>query len=377
MRFATKYKGSSILNLRATQVHSMEYSSLDKELSLFQKHVTDRFNELSLVSNDNLLSLSWVSKLLDSFLCCQEEFKMILHNHRSMVYKPPLDRLVNDFYERSVKALDVCNAIRDGVEQIRQWEKLLEIVLSALDHKRIIGEGQFRRAKKALVDLEIGMIDASSKDTNNVSSFDYRSFGRNNVSKDKGSSQFGHFRSLSWSVSRNWSAAKQLQAIGNNLCFPKSNELVATNGIALAIYTMSSILLFTMWSLVAAIPCQDRGLHLNFSVPRHLLWAAPVMSLHERITDESKKRERKNCCGLLKEIQKIEKCAWVMNDLANSLEFPLSEEKEEEVRVKVEDVVNVCKGLKNGLNPLERQVREVFHRIVCGRMEGLDSFGSE
>ena len=66
-----------------------------------------------------------------------------------------------------------------------------------------------------------------------------------------------------------------------------------------------------------------------------------------------------------------------MNDLANSLEFPLSEEKEEEVRVKVEDVVNVCKGLKNGLNPLERQVREVFHRIVCGRMEGLDSFGSE
>jgi len=373
MRFATKYKGSSILNLRATQVHSMEYSSLDKELSLFQKHVTDRFNELSLVSNDNLLSLSWVSKLLDSFLCCQEEFKMILHNHRSMVYKPPLDRLVNDFYERSVKALDVCNAIRDGVEQIRQWEKLLEIVLSALDHKRIIGEGQFRRAKKALVDLEIGMIDASSKDTNNVSSFDYRSFGRNNVSKDKGSSQFGHFRSLSWSVSRNWSAAKQLQAIGNNLCFPKSNELVATNGIALAIYTMSSILLFTMWSLVAAIPCQDRGLHLNFSVPRHLLWAAPVMSLHERITDESKKRERKNCCGLLKEIQKIEKCAWVMNDLANSLKFPLSEEKEEEVRVKVEDVVNVCEGLKNGLDPLERQVREVFHRIVRSRMEGLDS----
>ena len=375
MRFTTKYKGSSILNLRATQVHSMENSSIDKELNLFQKHVSDRFNELSLVSNNNLLSLSWVSKLLDTFLCCQEEFKMILHNHRSRVCKPPLDRLVNEFYERSVKALDVCNAIRDGVEQIRQWEKSLEIVLSALDHKRIIGEGQFRRAKKALVDLEIGMIDASSKDSNNVSSFDYRnrSFGRKNVSKDKGSSQFGHYRSLSWSVSRNWSAAKQLQAIGTNLCFPRSNELVATNGIALAIYTMSSILLFTMWSLVAAIPCQDRGLHLNFSVPRHLLWAAPVMSLHERITDESKKRERKNCCGLLKEIQKIEKCAWVMNDLANSLKFPLSEEKEEEVRVKVEDVVNVCEGLKNGLDPLERQVREVFHRIVRSRMEGLDS----
>lgn len=356
----------------------MEYSSLDKELNLFQKHVSDRFNELSSISNDNLLSLSWVSKLLDTFLCCQEEFKMILHSHSSMVCKPPLDRLVDDFYERSVKALDVCNAIRDGVEQIRQWEKSLEIVLSALDHKRIIGQGQFRRAKKALVDLEISMIDTSSKDSKNISSFGYRnrSFGRNNDRKDKGSSQFGHFRSLSWSVSRNWSAAKQLQAIGNNLCFPKSNELVATNGLALAIYTMSSILLFTMWSLVAAIPCQDRGLHLNFSVPRQLQWGAPVMSLHDRILEESKKRERKNCCGLLKEIQKIEKCAKGMNELVNSLEFPLSEEIEEEVRVKIEDVVKVCEGLKDGLDPLERQVREVFHIIVCGRMEGLDSFGS-
>ncbi|KEH25879.1 plant/F1M20-13 protein [Medicago truncatula] len=133
-----------------------------------------------------------------------------------------------------------------------------------------------------------------------------------------------------------------------------------------------------MWSLVAAIPCQDRGLNINFSVPRQLLqWAAPVMQLHVRMLLESKKREMKSCCGLLKEILEIEKCARGMNELADSLRFPLSEEKEEEVRVKVEDVVKVCEGLKDGLDPLERQVREVFHRIVCGRMEGLDSFGSE
>ncbi|MCI28383.1 UPF0496 protein 4-like, partial [Trifolium medium] len=53
-----------------------------------------------------------------------------------------------------------------------------------------------------------------------------------------------------------------------------------------------------MWSLVAAIPCQDRGLNVNFTVPRQVVWAAPVMSLHERISEESKKRERKNTCGL-------------------------------------------------------------------------------
>jgi len=360
----------------------MEGSSMEQELDLFQKHVTERFLELSSVESGELLSLSWVRKLLDSFLCCQEEFRAILHNHRAQVLKhPPLDRMVGEFFERGVKALDVCNAIRDGVEQIRQWQKLLEIVICALDQKRSIGEGQFRRAKKALVDLAIGMLDDKESNSSGSIAHRNRSFGRNsNGSRDHhhGNNQhnsFGHFRSLSWSVSRNWSAARQLQAIGNNLSPPKANDVVATNGLALPIYTMSCILVFVMWALVAAIPCQDRGLGLHFSVPRQFLWAAPVVALHERIVEESKKRERKNTCGLLKEIHQIEKCARVINELADSVQFPLSEKKAEEVRQRVQDVSRVCEALKDGLDPMERQVREVFHRIVRSRTEGLDTHG--
>ncbi|KAL2334908.1 hypothetical protein Fmac_016121 [Flemingia macrophylla] len=378
MRTTAEFQGS-VLNLRGVQVHSMEGSSMEQELDLFQRRVTERFLELSSVESGELLSLSWVRKLLDSFMCCQEEFKVILQNHRGHVLKnPQLDRMVGEFFERSVKALDVCNAVRDGVEQIRQWQKLLDIVLCALDHKRSIGEGQFRRAKRALVDLAIGMLDDKDSNSNGSIAHRNRSFGRNNngsTSRDHHHNSLGHFRSLSWSVSRNWSAAKQLQAIGNNLSPPKANDLVATNGLALPIYTMSSILVFVMWALVAAIPCQDRGLGLHFSVPRQLPWAAPVAALHERILEESKKRERKNSCGLLREIQHIERCARVINDLADSVQFPLSEEKGKEVRQIVQDVSRVCGALKDGLDPLERQVREVFRRIVRDRTEGLDSHG--
>ncbi|KAK7364475.1 hypothetical protein VNO80_13167 [Phaseolus coccineus] len=379
MRTTAEFQGS-VLNLRGVQVHSMEGSSMEQELDLFQKHVTERFLELSSVESGELLSLSWVRKLLDSFLCCQEEFRVILHNHRAQVLKhPPLVRMVGEFFERGVKALDVCNAIRDGVEQIRQWQKLLEIVICALDQKRSIGEGQFRRAKKALVDLAIGMLDDKESNSSGSIAHRNRSFGRNNNgSRDHHHSNnlhnsFGHFRSLSWSVSRNWSAARQLQAIGNNLSPPKANDLVATNGLALPIYTMSSILVFVMWALVAAIPCQDRGLGIHFSVPRQFLWAAPVVALYERIVEESKKRERKNTSGLLKEIHQIEKCARVINELADSVQFPLSEKKGEEVRQRVQDVSRVCEALKDGLDPMERQVREVFHRIVRSRTEGLDT----
>lgn len=343
---------------------------MEVELDSFQRQVAEKFIDLN--ASGDLLSLEWIGKLLDSFLCCQEEFRAIVFNHRSQISKSPMDRLISDYFERSIKALDVCNAIRDGIEQIRQWQKLADIVISALDSHRPIGEGQLRRAKKALIDLAIGMLDEKdpSSSATNLAHRN-RSFGR---IKDNHHRSIGHFRSLSWSVSRSWSASKQLQALSNNLATPRPNDVAATNGLAVPVYTMTSVLLFVMWVLVAAIPCQDRGfLQVNFFAPRHFQWAAPVMSLHDKIVEESKRRDRKNCCGMLKEIDRIEKCSRLMNELIDSVHFPLNDQKETEMKQRVEELVDVHEALKNGLDPFERKVREVFHRIVRSRTESLDS----
>ncbi|KAL9245086.1 hypothetical protein vseg_018779 [Gypsophila vaccaria] len=391
---ATEYQGSpspltslgrSIMSIGRDQVQTMEgtqeSSSQEVELEAFQKQVWEQLNEVSCVGGNELLSLKWVRNLLDVFICCQEEFRMVLFNNKNSLWKPPMDRFIAEFYEKSVKALDVCNAIRDGIEQVRQWEKLLEIVICALDHhnKSSIGEGQIRRAKKALIDLLIGMLD--DKESNAALAHRNRSFGRktggssSSSSSSKDHKNLGHFRSLSWSVSRSWSASRQLQAMGNNMSAPRANEVMATNGLALAVYTMSNVLLLVMWALVAAIPCQDRGLQVHFSVPRHYAWAAPITSIHERVLEESKKKERKNACGLLKEIYQTEKWTQQMNELLDSLHFPLTPDKEAEIRDKVDELKLVFNTLKDGLYPLERQVREVFHRIVRSRTEGLDSLG--
>ncbi|TXG74655.1 hypothetical protein ES288_A02G131700v1 [Gossypium darwinii] len=398
---ATDYQGSStplniighsLLSMKRDQVHAMESpndgsASHDFELGSFQRQVADRFHNLASVPPDELLSLPWVRKLLDVFLCCQEEFRLILFNNKAQVIKPPMDRLIAEYYERTVKALDVCNAIRDGIEQIKQWQKLLEIVLCALGDnngipnnnccQRALGEGQFRRAKKALIDLAIGMLD--EKDSGQALSHRNRSFGRNNNStshsKDHHHRPLGHFRSLSWSVSRSWSAARQLLAIGNNLAVPRGSDVVATNGLVIPVYTMGCVLLFVMWALVAAIPCQDRGLEVHFYVPRHFSWAAPLLSLHERILEESKKRDRKNACALLREIYQMEKCTRLLGELTDTVQFPLCEEKEMEVRQRVKELGQVFDAMKEGLEPLEKQVREVFHRIVRSRTEGLGSLG--
>ncbi|KAG2303239.1 hypothetical protein Bca4012_062013 [Brassica carinata] len=376
---ATDFQGTfgrSLLSFRRDQVDSNAATAagssshnMEAELDSFQRQVAEKFIDLN-ASGEELLSLEWIGKLLDSFLCCQEEFRAIVFNHRSQISASPTNRLISDYFERSIKALDVCNAIRDGVEQIRQWQKLSDIVISALDSRRAVGEGQLRRAKKALIDLAIGMLD--EKDSTSLAHRN-RSFGRVRDSHHHHHRSMGHLRSLSWSVSRSWSATKQLQALASNLTTPRQNDVVASNGLAVPVYTMTSVLLFVMWVLVAAIPCQDRGLQVNFFVPRQFQWAAPVMSLHDKIVEESKRRDRKNCCGLLREIGRIEKSSRVMNELIDSVHFPMSEEKEIEVRQRVEELVEVHEALKNGLDPFERKVREVFHRIVRSRTESLDS----
>ncbi|XP_058091101.1 protein ROH1A [Magnolia sinica] len=367
--------GRSILSIGRDQVHAMEgnFNDQDQELESFQKQVAERFHDLASAGPDDLLSIAWIRRLLDVFLCCQEEFRAILFNCKGAVGRPPLDRMIVDFFERCVKALDICNAVRDGIGQIRQWQKHMEIVGCALDanRQRTLGEGQFRRAKKALTDLAIGMLD--ERDASSVLAQRNRSFSRNNTGRDQ--RHVGHFRSLSWSVSRSWSAARQLHAIGNNLVAPRNNEIAATNGLAVSVFTMNSVLLFVMWALVAAIPCQDRGLQAHLSIPRHFPWAAPILSLHERIVEESKKRDRKNSIGLLKEIHQIERCARRLTELADSVQFPLTEERELDVKQGVQELEQVCDVMKEGLDPLERQVREVFHRIVRSRTEGLDSLG--
>ncbi|XP_062077249.1 protein BYPASS1-LIKE-like [Humulus lupulus] len=371
--------GRSIWSFRREQVHSMETnqdsSALESELEFFQQRVTERFQDLSSAGNDELLSIPWIQKLLDAFISSLEDFRVLLLKNKAEVSKPPLERLIDDFFERIVKGLDICNATRDGIEKIRSWHKLLDIVVCALDsQKRALSEGQFRRARKALVDLALVMLD--ERDSGSMFSHRNMSFGRHNTKKDHHShhrvQSSGHSRSLSWSVSNSWSAAKQLQSIATNLVPPRGNEIVATNGLAVPVFTMSFVLMFVLWTLVAAIPCQDRSLNVHFSVPRNFSWGTLLMSLLNRILEESKKRENRNTNGLLREIYQVERCARHMTDLVDSVQFPLTEEHKEEVEQRVQEIAMVCESFRNGLDPLERQLREVFRSIMNCRTEGHD-----
>ncbi|CAK9141943.1 unnamed protein product [Ilex paraguariensis] len=385
---ATDNQGSFLnrISIRRNQVVSMDGNheqELD-DLELFQKHVSDRFSDLLPPSAtadpspdsprpDTLLSISWFRKLLDAFLCCEAEFKAVLIMGRdpSQFSKPPLDRLIHELLDRTVKALDICNAITDGLDLVRQWQKLAQIAVTAFEQQPI-AEGHVRRAKKALNTLLTSMnLDdkesAYGKSTERTWSFGRRGGGSSVNAKDRTA---GTFRPLSWTVAKSWSSAKQIQAMSSNLVAPRGGE---PTGLALPVYIMNTALVFVMWALVAAIPCQERtGLATHFPVPRQLGWAQAIIGLQEKIGEEWKKKEKKGTAGLLEEMQRMEKVAQWLVDFAEAFQYPIEEEKVDEVAVQVAELAEICRKMEEGLVPLQQQVREVFHRIVRSRAEVLD-----
>jgi hypothetical protein len=385
--------GRSLLSLRRDTAAMPSGEEADVEA--FQRHVAAALAELlppgegEAAAGDEVLSVSWIRRLLEAFVLCQEEFRVVVAQarRRGGALPPPAERLVTEFHDRAVKVLDVCNAARDGVDQVRRWERLAAVAASVLAAPGEIHEGQLRRARKALSDLAALLLDdtaaaAGGSVVSFLASHRNRSFGRARSSPSRSavaagssaSSSASHFRSLSWSVSRTWSAARQLQAIGAGLAAPRAHEV----GLAAPVYSMGCVLHLAAWALVAAVPCPDRSTalqahHLPAAPPRAAFpWAPPLLALQERLTEEGKRKDRRHSSGLLKEIHSLEKSTQKLAEAIDAAPIPLFGDREADVREAAAELAAVCAAMRDGLEPLERQVREVFHRIVRSRVDGLD-----
>lgn len=347
-----------------------------EELEIFQQHVADRFAHLlsptttteENASSEPLLSIPWLRKLVDVFLCCEAEYKAVLVMGRdpSQICKPPLDRLIPELLERAVKAMDICYAVSGAIDSILQCQKIAEIAISALE-KRPMADGEVKRARKALISLLTAI--TNDENTNCRGTERTWSFGKRGNTNNKEES-VGNFRSLSVLVAKNWSAAKQIHAMSTNLVAPRGGE---PTGLASLVYIMNCVMVFVMWALVAAVPCQDRsGLAAHFQIPRHLVWANSMIGLQEKIGEEWKKKDKKGSAGLLDEMHRMEKLGQSLVEFADAFQFPGETDKLEEVAAQVAELADICRSMEEGLLPLQMQLREVFHRLARSRTEVLD-----
>ncbi|KAG2330448.1 hypothetical protein Bca4012_019961 [Brassica carinata] len=341
----TEHQGSFLSRIsRRNQIVSMDVNHDQelKELEEFQKQVAQRFTELDSPESDPILSIQWLRKLLDAFISCESEFQSVLTTNPAQISKP----LVPEMLDRIVKALDICTAVVNGVDSVRQSQRLAEIAVTALKQQPL-SDGSVRRAKRALTSLLAALnADKSSGGSGRRSTEQSSSFGQGGC------------------VSKNWSASKQIQAMAANLVLPRGGE-------ASPMFIMSSVMVMVMWTLVAAVPCQaSNGLTIHLPFPRHQVWASAATSIQERIGEELKRKE-KRCGGggLMEEMQRMERIGLKLMEFTDGFRF----DGEEEVKTQVEEMEEICRKMEDGLEGLQRQVREVFHRLVKSRSEILEA----
>lgn len=351
---------------RGAQVVSMDQAQ-EQDVDLFQKHVADHL--LSLLPSSTaaseppcqllpLLTLSFLSKLLDALLSCEEEFRNLLsRTHADLLARAPADRAVADLLDRTVKSLDVCNSVSLSLHSLRHWYRPALIAASVLLPDRCGEDAPINRARRAL-----GKLLASSRE------FSYTASTGGDWSGSSGRSSHSQIRVLSWGVSKNWSVRRTMPQVPAHLAAPRGGEAGGAS-VALAVYAMSSLLAFTMWALAAAVPSQDRGSTAPSSPvsPRqHLPWAGAMIELQERITGEWR-RPRRSSVGLLAEFQRVERS---MRELMETMgERGAAASRAEEVAARAGELAEACRKLSEGVGPLEKQVREVFHRLVGSRAE--------
>ncbi|CAA6656488.1 unnamed protein product [Spirodela intermedia] len=360
-------RARSMISLRRNnQVVSMENAQeLElRELELFQAHVAERLSSLATDGEGKddrehhgpLVTLSFLQKLLDAFICIEEEFKalllQLLFRDPVLLSRPPVNGLVDSFLDAAVKSLDICNAVTQALESLGFCQKQAEIAASALAPSGAFGEAQLHRARRALSKLLASLAPSHRYPRGAATTERASSFGRSSrVDGSSSGGSSGNIRQcLSLNVYRNWSAARQIQSMWASLAPPRAAE---TSALVAAVYTMNAVNVFVMWTLVTAFSGQ-----VPASFPpllKQLPWAAPMAALQERVTDDGR-----GTAGA-----PMVRCGRVLAELDGQCEEQLL------ANVSVE-LAATCQAMENNLSPLQRSLREVFHRVVLSRAEILD-----
>ncbi|XP_020598653.1 uncharacterized protein LOC110038224 [Phalaenopsis equestris] len=352
------FRGFSALSLRRHQVASLEPSSEEELhlLDLLHSRLTESLQSL-LPSPDSkiplpslTLSFPFLHKLLDTLLACENDFKslllLVLSRNPSLISRPPLDRAVPDLLDRAVKSLDLCNAVSLSLHSLRLWNRHADIAASALHRPGgPFTPPQINRAGRALSKL------LHSSCTSLITS-----------------------SSSCSRICRICSAKKQLQAMASGFTTPRSVESGSASVLALAVHTISTLLHFSMWMMVASFPCgsgESQPPPPIQTATRQMPWALALSRLHEKIAEDIR-RERKQggllvSAGMLEETLALERSGREVLEMTKS---------EVGIEAAAADLAFASRKLEEGLVPFERKVREVFHRLIRCREEVIRCLGN-
>ncbi|KAG0611294.1 hypothetical protein M758_7G129600 [Ceratodon purpureus] len=318
-------------------------------LQEFESKLVEKFDALKEAGEElGFLSIDWLLQALSVVLSTHANVEALIPN-LTFPLSSRDDKWVDEYLDDSAKLLDVCNVLKEGISELNEYQMLVQVAIRNLQGKDG-KDANYYRARNALQDC-MGVI--KKKDT------EYKQ---------------GHAKSKLESCS------SMLRTMGEKLVNPKAMEAVKGNGFLNAIYGAKVTTIFLCGLVVIALACKPKRPLVNLHVSSQCLWASSLLSLQQRVKEETDKRKNKGSIALLGELDNVDllvrRLYEVVDKKLNEKSVFFNTEEAEELRVLVQEFATGSENLGRGLAPLEECVNELFRLLIASRIALLDILSS-
>lgn len=312
-------------------------------LNAFDSHLGAQLNALKSSDETGCFRMPWL---------CQAMGVILGAHHSVEAFVPDLQQALADgntkwldeYLDDSVKLLDICNALKDAIADVKNYQVFVQLALHTLE-KGNMGEAQLRRAKNALSKC----MDALKR-------------------KDEDVNHFGHRRSKLETCS------SMLRRMGEKL----NVEDASKGNFFRAIYAAQVTTIFICGVLTAGLSFKPRRALSTISVGGQSAWSVSLSQLQHRVKEQVEKKKAKGACALLEELDKTDLAVRCLQErverMLNAKAFPLASNQLAEVKKFTSSLRDCSMELSQGLAPLEVQVGEVFKVLIASRMALLDIY---
>lgn len=319
-------------------------------LQEFETKLVEKFDALKEAGEElGFLSIDWLLQALSVVLSTHSSVEALIPNLTFPLSNRD-DKWVDEYLDDSAKLLDVCNVLKEGISELEQYQMLVQVAIRNLQVKECGKDANFYRARNALHDC---LAAIKMKDT------EYKQ---------------GHARSKLESCS------SMLRTMGEKLVNPKVMEAVKGNGFLNAIYGAKVTTIFLCGLVVIALACKPKRPLVNLHVSNQCLWASSLLSLQQRVKEETDKRKNKGSIALLRELDNVDvlvrRLYEVVDKKVNERSLFTNTQDSEQLSFLVEELACTSQNLGRGLAPLEECVNELFRLLIASRIALLDLLSS-
>lgn len=309
-------------------------------LSAFESELAAQLEELKSTDEAGYLSVRWLCQAIGVVLCMHASVEAFVPDLQQALADGDT-KWLDEYLDDSVKLLDVCVALREAMDEIKDYLVYVELALNTLG-KGKIGEAQLRRAKNAL-----GKCTEALKRTD---------------------------EDVSQRRSKLENCSSMLRRMGEKL----NMEDASKGKFFVVIYAAQVTTIFICGVLTAGLSFKARRPLSMISVAGQSGWAFSLSSLQQRVKEQVERKKAKGASALLEELDKTDLAVHCLEEkveqMINSRAFPLSSDQAGEMKSLVGCLRDCTAELSQGVAPLELHIGEVFKVLIASRMALLDIY---